>query len=261
MTPATQTSGVGRNQDKVAPAPLWLFPWPLTSDGRAVGCVLQRTQPSLLLTGALCLVAMGAVSQRNQITRGEKSLGKKETAHLEPKDVINKAQMFSPKLQPSLALFLFFIPHVPRMPHPTMPVPLSVLKHTRLKDMLFQLKPHRSQLAPVPVGTLGGELEIHLGLTQCNLSRWKRNPDTEYCFSRRNILNPVNHHIISFLGCVFHKTNIGRQNFCIYTCFCQQKCSLFRFSTAISLKCRILNFTEEKSFMSFCFKVLDSKYM
>lgn len=128
--------------------------------------------------------------------------------------------------------------------------------------MLFQLKPHTSQLAPFPVDTHGGELEIHLGLTQCNLTRWKRNPDTEYYFSRRSILDPVNHHITSLLDCVFHKRNIGRQNFSIYTlCFCQQNCSLFRFSTAMSLDCRILNFTEEESLMWFCFKVFDSKYM
>lgn len=68
---------------------------------------------------------------------------------------------------------------------------LPEMRHNRLKDMLFQVKPHRSQLAPFPADILGGELEIHPGLTQCNLTRWKRNPDTEYFFSRRNILDPV----------------------------------------------------------------------
>lgn len=86
MTPGTRTSSIERNQENwpqpLEPAPLCLFPWTLTSDGRAVGCVLQRTHPSLLFIGALCLVAMGAVSQRNKITRWKKCLRKKETPHL-----------------------------------------------------------------------------------------------------------------------------------------------------------------------------------
>lgn len=123
---------------------------------------------------------------------------------------------------------------------------LSEMRHNRLKDMLFQVKPHRSQLAPFPADILGGELEIHPGLTQCNLTRWKRNPDTECFFSRRNILDPV---IITspHSWTVFFIKQMLEDKTCIYTfCFCQQNYSLSRFSTAISLNCRILNFTDEE---------------
>lgn len=161
MTPETENQilkGIKNevlNHCVVIPSPQWmnlahnplsqtsvgLFDLVLTSNGGAVGSVLQWMGPSFLLIQKACLVAMGTLSKRNKITRREQSLKKKSRIHLYAKHVISKK-----------CLLFFLQSCIPSLPSyslssisqgsciPCLYYLLTEIRHRWLKDMLFKVR-------------------------------------------------------------------------------------------------------------------------